>query len=348
MTATITTHTTPNPLATMDADAEQVGAADATIRGSNIYRLSDLESYEAPPGHFIAGKGIVRRKAGMLFTGGTGLGKSVMLADISVWLSAGVPLLDCIPVPNPVRVMYIQAENDPDTMKRDVLSAVKISGADRELVQGNLVLNHVWGLYGDAFAASFPAMCDEHEPDVVIIDPYQSYVNPGDLNGAMAFLEFIGPIQTEMHERNFALILAAHTPKPAQRDWNAREMVYLAAGNSAISNWARTSMELTTAANETDRFRLTFGKNAERNGLVDDETGRPIREMYLCHSGNIQAPYWHVAPNQSAPSKSKHSEAIIELAVAHPSMSYAEIGRAVGCSKGTVAAYYPREDKRSK
>ena len=322
-----------------DADAN----ANGQTGGFDSYTLADLEAYETPTNHILAGNGIIRRGAGTLMAGGTGVGKSVAVGNIAVQLSGGVPMLDCIRVLHPVRVLYLQAENDPDTMKRDFMAAVKHSKAKRDTVQRNLRIKHVWGAYGEAFNNLFRRFVDEHNPDVAIVDPYQTFVNPGDLNGTAAFLEWIAPIQPIIKERNMALIVVAHTPKPKDRsDWNAREMVYSAAGSSAISNWARTSMELTTAKHEVDRFRLTFGKNAERNGLIDGE-GHVVREIFMKHSGSISEPYWTVADSQAAPSASKYAEDIMSLAIEHPSMSYREIAKAVGCSTGTVSAYYPKD-----
>jgi hypothetical protein len=311
--------------------------------GWESYTLADLENYTTPEHHVIAGRGFIRRGAGTLFTGGTGLGKSVACADTAVWLAGGADLFGCIKVHAPVKTLYVQAENDPDTLQRDILSAVKHSGVDRDIVQANLMAEHVWGLNGEAFTDELGARILRHRPDVVLVDPYQSYVAPGDLNGSTAFLEWIKPVQRLMHEHDFALMLVAHTPKPKERDnWNVREMVYLAAGHSAISNWARCSMELTTAAHETDRFRLTFSKNAERTGLVDDY-GHTIRQLYVAHSGNIHEPYWTVADNQGEPQQSKYADGIVRLAVDHPSMAYSEIAAQLGCSKATVAKHYPKE-----
>ncbi len=319
--------------------------APGETNGFDVYTLDDLETYTTPPDHIIAGNGIIRRRAGTLFTGGTGLGKSVACADIAVWLAGGMPLFGVIPVASPCKVHYIQAENDADVLKRDILAAVKHSKADRATVQANLRIHHTWGLFGDGFHEKMARDVSGDTPDVYIVDPYQTFVNPGDLNGTTSFLEWIAPVQRLMHEFNFALLLVAHTPKPqVKQDWNVRQMVYSAAGTSAISNWARCSMELTTAQHEIDRFRLTFGKNAERNGLTDDH-GRPVREIYLQHSGTLAEPYWTVADDQSEPSRSKYADAIIQAAFDSPSMSYGEIAKVVGCSKSLVARYYPKDEK---
>jgi hypothetical protein len=145
-----------------------------------------------------------------------------------------------------------------------------------------------------------------------------------------------------MREYHCALLLVTHPPKPKDREnWTARESVYLAAGHSVISNWARTSAELTQAGAEDGRFRLRFGKNAERTGLADED-GHLVRDIYIEHSGNAREPWWKVSANQAEPSTSKYRDAIIAVAVEHPSMTYGEIAEQVGCSKTLVSRFYPK------
>ena len=326
-------------------DLEVLGES-AHEKGFDVFTLSQLRAYTTPPGHKIMGDGFLRRGAGTLAVGGTGLGKSVLAMQISVSVAAGLPFLGCISVPEARRVLHIQAENDEETMQRDLLSIVDYVKADDDLVECNLTLAHCYGRTGTDFVEWLPYMIRKFEPDLIVIDPYQAFVGAVDINGTQGFLEWVSPIQVMLRENEAALLLLAHTPKPRERDgWNQRESVYMAAGTSALSNWCRASMELAPVAQETERFRLTFGKNAERTGLAGEDGNGVCRELYLSHSGNIKTPYWQIAASQDAPSKSKYRDEILTLATTHPSMSQREIARTVGCSIGTVSTNYPH-DKR--
>lgn len=312
-------------------------------RGCDFYTLADLETYETPPDHILAGNGCLRRQAGTILTGGTGIGKSVLAAQISVCAAGGVKVLGCIPFHGAFSVLHLEAENDAETLQRDVCSLAKHTGADRDTVQDNLVIGHAYGYSGRSFIEWLDRVALRHMPDLIVVDPYQTFAGSVDINATRDFLEWIAPVQKLIRDYNAALLLVNHTPKPRDRDgWNARESVYMAAGTSAIANWARCSMELCCAGQETERFRLRFGKNAERTGLMDD-SGRTVRELFLEHSGNVHEPFWRIADNQGEPNNSKYRDEILRLAVEHPSMTQREIAKELGCSVGTVNKHYPQE-----
>lgn len=312
--------------------------------GFPAYTLADLEAYQPDPQSHVAGEGWLRAGAGALLTGGTGMGKSVLAAQIAVSVAAGVPILGCLRVHRPARVLCVQAENDAETLQRDFCSLVEAIGADRATVQSNLCVIHAYGLAGDTFARFVWARLRQHKPALLVVDPYQAFIGAGDINQSETFLAWIRPVDALLKEYRCALLLVAHTPKPKERDnWHGREMVYMAAGSSVMANWARTSAELTTAGKDDARYKLGFSKNAERTGLVD-ENQRLIREVFIEHSGNRHKPSWKISEDQSPPSNSKHKDAIISLALEHPSMSYREIAAQVGCSVGTVSTWYPTHE----
>jgi hypothetical protein len=326
------------------ADAKSVKLNAMYADGIDYYEFNDILFYTPNPDNYIAGDGLIRRGAATLLTGGTGIGKSVLTAQVTIAAASGQPLLGCIKIRQPVPVFHIQAENDAETMQRDFCSAVKFSDADPKLVQKNLSIFHAYGKTGAEFGAWLSGVIRqmEHAPGLIVVDPYQSFAGANDFNNTTGFLEWHRPIQAMIQRYNMALLLVAHTPKPQDREhWNVRESVYMAAGTSALANWVRASMELCTLGKEVDRFCLRFGKNAERNGLVDRD-GRTIRELYIQHSHNPKEPFWCVAEDQNAPSNSQYKEQIMELAVAHPSMTYQEIADELGCSKGTVCKHYPK------
>lgn len=310
-------------------------------------RLADLEAYTEPPGSKLVGDGWLRRGAGCLLTGSTGIGKSILCQQVGISVAAGKRILGCIRVDKPYRVMYVQAENDMDTMKRDVLSITKHIEADPKLVQENFVMYHVYGLCGVPFLRWLDLATAKAKPDLLVIDPYLVFVSSGaDPNAANTFREFITPVERMINERKCALLLCTHTPKPRDREtWTARESVYMAAGNSAISNWARTSAELTSANDELDKFRLRFGKNCERVGLIDDNQ-RIIRDLFIEHSGNPAAPHWRISDSQDPPTKSGFKEQVERIARERPTASKKEIAQELGCSQATVSKFYPGEPRQ--
>jgi len=338
-----------------DANASDLAADAAAIfqtmaestanqDGFPAYTLADLEAFCPDPQSHIAGEGWLRAGAGTLLTGGTGMGKSVLAAQIAVSVAAGVPILGCLRVHRPAKVLCVQAENDAETLQRDFCSLVEAIGAERATIQQNLRVIHAYGLAGDNFARFVRAQVRKHKPALLVVDPYQAFIGAGDINQSETFLAWIRPIDSLLKEYRCALLLVAHTPKPKDRDnWHGREMVYMAAGSSVMANWARTSAELTTAGKDDARYKLGFSKNAERTGLVD-ENQRLIREVFIEHSGNRHKPSWKISDDQSPPSNSKHKDAIISLALEHPSMSYREIAAQVGCSVGTVSTWYPTHE----
>lgn len=341
--------------ATDDRDPADIAASirarlDA-IQGANNnvfppIHWHDLKDYEPPADHTIAGAGILRRSDGTLLTAGTGQGKSVLAMQICVDVAAGIPILGCIRVSNPMRVMLIEPENDKITLKRD-LSAIIANDPghpDPGLVDNNLRIFHVFNMPPDNLAAFIRQEARRFRPDLLAIDPYQAFMPPGtDLNNSASFLSFVQPIQKLIAELNCALLLIAHTPKPRDREaWTARESVYMAAGTSAISNWARASMELTQAGDLDGKYRLRFGKNAERNGLTT-EGGGIVRDLYIEHSGSSKAPWWKLSDSQEPPAPiSAKGHEIMRLAIEEPGLSYREIAERVGCSKATVATWYPK------
>ena len=314
----------------------------------DIWSLSDIQKYIPDPKNYIAGNGWLRRGAGMLLTGGTGIGKSILAEQISLYIAAGINILGCIAVKQSFNVLHIQAENDQDTIKRDTESIIKNVHPEMNIntIENHFHICHAYGLTGNEFISWLNIQCTKFKPDLIAIDPYQAYI-PGemDINSSACFLSWIKPVNALIRDFNCALVLVAHTPKPRDREgWTARESVYMAAGSSAISNWARTSAELTQVGQEDFHFRLRFGKNAERTGVVKDD-GHIARDLFIEHSQSINEPYWLVSQSQDEPVKSKYRDEIITLALAHPSMSQRAIAEQVGCSIGMVSKWYPTEAK---
>ena len=302
------------------------------------WTLADLKAYQPNQADYVAGRGFLRRGAGTLLGGYTGQGKSVLVEQIAVSVAAGLPILGCIRVPTPRRVMLLEAENDADTLKRDIESIVDHLGADRDMVQRNLVIHHAFGISGPTLNAYLKQELEKSEADLLIIDPYQSFVGDAEMNSTASFLGWIPWVEAVTRESRMALLLVAHFGKPseARSGWAPGQSVYMTTGTSAISNWARCSAELYPLKGE-GRFRLRFGKNPERTGLIDEHTGATIRDLYLEHSPSKHRPYWIVSEDQSGNETETKAVKVIQARTANPEWTQQQIASFVGCSKSYVS-----------
>jgi hypothetical protein len=307
---------------------------------------AQLSAVEPKPEDHILGEGWLRRGAGTLLTGGTGIGKSVLGMQAGICVAAGMPWLG-LPSKGSRKVLLVQAENDEETMARDITSiseGIGIEGDALALLDANLRVAHAYGLTGEALATWLAGILKEYPADLVVIDPYQSYLGARDINKSDSFLSFIGPLDSLAKSSRFALLLVAHTTKPRDTEtWSDRESVYMAAGTSAISNWARTSCELTQEANG-ERFRLRFGKNCERTGLMD-LNDKPVRDLFVEHSHNARRPFWLVSENQIKTTAGRYDLAIAAVIHEHPAWSVRQIADSVGCSKSSVQNVKSRIEK---
>lgn len=313
----------------------------ASIRTGNgdyrfpLLRYDDLRLLKPEPDKTIAGDGWLRRGAGTLLTGGTGLGKSVLASQLSVCVAGGVDFFG-VRVREPRRVLVLQSENDEETLKRDILSVRAGLKACPVLVHANLFILHVFGLHGEDFVSYAESQVAKLKPDLLVVDNYSSFVGPADLNSSQTVASFVQPMDDVIKGHDCGLLLVAHTPKPADREaWSARQSVYLAAGHSGLANWCRTSCELTECPKGDIRFRLRFGKNAERTGMANG-TGQVVRDLYVEHSGDRTKPFWMLAEDQGEPHKSRFEDSIRKIVEENPELSVRAVASKVGCSKSTV------------
>lgn len=323
-----------------DELAELMRAADEPADEPDPFpalTLADLQAYQPEPERdHIAGAGFLRRKAMTLFIGATGIGKSVAVEQICISVASAVPLFASITVPNPRKVVLMQAENDEETMKRDTLAIMAGISADADAVNRNLTMRWVHALSGKQFIAYVVRLLERERPDLLALDNYQAF-SGDDINSTEAWQAWYRPIITACITNNAALLLVDHTTKPKTETKSApspRQAAYDAAGTSGKANGARCSCVLSEVSGEDRRFRLRFGKNAERTGLLD-ASGHVVRDLYLEHSDNAREPFWRLASDQYA-AGFKYDAGIRAAIAENPDTSATKIGKALGCSASTV------------
>jgi len=299
--------------------------------------LADLQAYQPEPERdHIAGAGWLRRGAMTLFIGATGIGKSVAIEQVCISAAAGLPIFGSIAVAKPRKVVLLQAENDEETLKRDALSIVAGIHADAAAVTSNLTMRWVYALCGPRFVAYVAQLLDRERPDLLALDNYQAF-SGDDINDSEAWQAWYRPIIKACIANRAALLLVDHTTKPkteSKATPSPRQAAYDAAGTSGKANGARCSCVLAEVRDEERRFRLRFGKNAERTGLLD-AAGYVVRDLYLEHSDNPREPYWRLSADQFADG-GKYDAAIRQALADDPDLSATKIGKSLGCSTATI------------
>ena len=302
-----------------------------------VLKPSEVMAYTPDPKDWIMGDGWLKRGSATIATASTGIGKSVFVEQLAVCCATGTPFIG-MPCTRDSSVLLVQAENDEETMSRDLSSITVGLGLDAvglEKLDANLRLVHAYGLTGEALAAWLSAQVEAFHPDLLVMDNYQAFIH-GDINRSDTFTAFRDVVDPICKANGMALLLVQHTGKPRDTEsWAKRELVHVQAGTSGLSNWARRSCELFPSGDD-GRYKVSFSKNNESTGLVDDK-GVPLRHVYLEHSGNPRKPYWKVCEDQSKPSTvGKYDSAVLTTKQDHWDWTLRKIADKVGCAKSTA------------
>lgn len=291
----------------VDVVAGQLKAAGEAVEGAQgghaleseypPIRFLQLKALDPKPEeNHILGKGWLRRGQWTLFTGGTGIGKSVAVEQIAACVACGKSIFG-LTVARPFRVLLLTAENDEETLKRDFEAIAEHEGLDPDLLDQNLQIHHAYALDGPELVAAVNAEIRRGGFDLLVMDNYQAF-SGDDINGSKEWKAFIKPLDRLLKEHRAAMLLVDHTGKPTERKgWGRHDSVYMAAGTSRKANGARTSAELYSPADGDERYRLHFGKNWERAGVVGDEW-RLVQDVYLDRAPDAHKPYWTPSENQ--------------------------------------------------
>lgn len=335
----------PNLAQFTEAAARDMAAANETL--TKLFpplRFSQLKALEINPDDYILGRGLLRRGQWTLATGGTGIGKSVAVDQFAGCIAGGKHIFG-LTVSRPFKVLLLTAEDDEEVLKRNFVAIADHEKLDPALLDANLQIHHAYALDGPELHDAVAAELARGGFDVIILDNYQAYSGASDLNDSAAWNLFIKPFERMLKERRAAMLLVDHTGKPVERkNWGKHDSVYLAAGTSRKANGARASIELFTPTAGDERYRLHFGKNWERAGVVDAQ-GRLVRDVYLDRAPSADAPYWKPSANQREHKPLLDGEEdIVAWATHNPGMSYQKIADATRFSKskvGRVLQKYP-------
>lgn len=240
------------------------------------------------------------RGGAMLLVGQSGIGKSSFTIQCAVLWSLGREAFGLVPV-GPLRILIVQAENDPGDMAefRDgVLKGLAIT--DEDCRAG--VIKTVWedSRTGAAFCSDvLQPLLEREQFDLVIVDPALAYLG-GDANQqkdvSMFLRNCLNPV---LHRARCGLVLVHHTNKPPQyqknQDWQANDHAYAGSGSADWANWARAVLVIRSLGS-FDYFELRAGKRGKRLRWKDKSGKASAFTKFIGHSqGGI---CWREVPDE--------------------------------------------------
>ncbi len=144
----------------------------------DVFSILDLETPTADDPSTLLGDRFLCRGGGMLISGPMHSGKSTLLIQLAMHWAVSRTVLDIKPAA-PLKILYIQAENDRGDMAemRDgtALCLGEITDMERERLRENFIGATIHDS-GKRFINACDALLRLHKPDLVLIDPALSYV----------------------------------------------------------------------------------------------------------------------------------------------------------------------------
>lgn len=280
----------------MDKYKEYAPKEDPSPRfraGKSIYGFSRSKIDES---NTLLGNRFLCRGGGIILVAPSGMGKSTCTMQASILWSCGRSAFDISPY-KALRILIIQSEDDDGdcTEMSEMIDHLDLSEAEKQLVDANTVVIRCNDLTSTKFIEALRACLSESKFDLVIINPYSSYLG-GDVIDAGANIQFLhvglNPLLTEF---NVGAMIVCHTPKTNKmvdfETINPWDFQYLSAGSAVITNWARGMLVIVPQKCDPKLFRFVAAKRWQKIGWGTDS------ERYFTHS-NGSVSCWEFASKE--------------------------------------------------
>lgn len=228
------------------------------------------------------GHGVLPKRGRMLVGGQPAIGKSMFVLNMAYALAAGTPVFNfryrkhgqeqdpVLPVWNPVRVLYLDQEIGPDSMRerlRSIHHSLKESKAENNFIirsrDTNLMLD-------DRESRSYwQELLQEVQPEVVVFDPFANF-HTSEENDQGRMGRVLHTIDEMIGEYDFAAIVIHHFGKPGGVD-SGRFGIHRFRGSSRITGWADTRLTLDASRKVGEQGRLSLSWTLRQ--------GRPLMDM---------------------------------------------------------------------
>ena len=297
-------------IATIQGHLDKIKPPDTAII---VRSLTDFSELEIDPADTLLGNRFLCREGGMLFVGPSGVGKSSASVQQDILWSQGLPAFGIQPA-RPLRIVTIQAENDDGDlteMAAGIMTGLDLDAEQREVVRQNTFYILEKSKTGAGFIRFVEAVLRLTRPDILRLDPLQSYIG-GDTSDPEVMSLFVHTgLNPLLQEYKCSVILNHHTPKTNTRDtskWKATDWQYAGAGSAVLTNWARAAVIVDPCKDNPHLFRFIAAKRAYRIGWTDDND-QSTMFRYFKHAREHGIIFWaDASPDEvtviNTPSKS--------------------------------------------
>lgn len=276
-------------------NSDLASAMDDGESKREVWNVTDLGEFNVDDDkNSMIGNRFLCKSHAMLVIGSTGAGKSSLVVQMGSLWAMGKPFFGASAI-RPMRVLYVQAENDIGDMAEQVQGIAQNLRLDfsdaMDLWNDNFKIIPQRMLTGARFFKWLEREIETHRADIVIIDPLLNYVGI-DIMRQDECSRLVSEIIDPVLVRTKAIFIATHhTAKPRNQNpkfAGADDAKYDGLGSSVLSNWPRAKMTLSAVDDLTFKLELTKRGRRARASNID---GSPTTLLWLKHAE--KGIFWH-------------------------------------------------------
>ena len=210
------------------------------------------------------------RGGGMFIVAPSGQGKSTLAVQLAAEWGLGWASLEIRPH-GPLRTLIIQAEDDAGDVHEmsEWVENHNLSDEQKRQIAENMHIEPVNDVVGFAFIDALDEILQQWPCDIVIINPYTSYLGGDAKDEELANAWLRAKLNPLLTKHKCAVIIMHHTPKTQYAnsdDYTTSELMYRGSGCATMSNWARAYMVLEPLRDNETYFKFTAAKRGKRIG----------------------------------------------------------------------------------
>lgn len=257
----------------------------ARALGKKLVSAIDLAETPLDPEQTLLGERWLCRGGAALMVAPSGVGKSSASMQMDLCWAVGREAFGIKPA-RPLRILTIQAENDPGDMHEMVTGVMRGMGFSLEeeaMIRENCQCYFEQNKTGADFVQNVvEPLLQFGKFDLLRIDPLSAYagadMTQADKSAAL-LRNSLNPLLTK---HGVGLLLVHHTPKPVGRDTSKikpGDITYAGAGSADIVNWARASLIIENTG-VRKLFVFHAGKRGDRIGWFDGKGDREFNRWF--------------------------------------------------------------------